>query len=112
MASIVWDGCLNNGVANADGVASIKCFEPLFHNLVAAVLFLSGVALFLLLIVGGFNFMLAGGDPKKMEKAKGTLTGALTGIIILTVAFLILTLISQFTGVPDILKFNITIIPN
>lgn len=68
---------------------------------------LSGVALFLLLIIGGYNFLFAGGDPKKMEKAKGTLTGALTGIIIVAVAFLLLQLIAQITGVKEILNFSI-----
>jgi hypothetical protein len=94
---------------NGVEVASIKCLEPLFKNILSAVAALAGVALFLMLILGGYSFLFAGGDMKKMEKAKGTLTGAIVGLVIIAVAYLIIKAISTITGVTDIETFKINI---
>jgi hypothetical protein len=97
-----WDSsCL------VDGVATFKCFEPLFTNVVQALVALLGVALFIMLVIGGFGFLLSGGDQKKLEKARGTLTAAITGVVIIIIAYLILRTISLFTGV-DVTQFSIT----
>lgn len=99
----VWDatpGCI------VDGAATIRCFEPLFENVVRALTALVGIALFVMLIVGGYGFLLSGGDQKKLEKARGTLTAAITGVVIIVVAYLILKTISLFTGV-DVTQFTI-----
>lgn len=96
-----WDpSCL------VDGVATFKCFEPLFSNVVRALTALVGVALFIMFVVGGYGFLFSGGDQKKLEKAKGTLTGAIAGVVIIVIAYLILKTITLFTGV-DVTKFTI-----
>ena len=91
----------------ASGVATIQSLETLFTNVVNVVIALSGVALLLMFIVGGFSFMFAAGDAKKMEQARATITNAIIGLIIIVAAYLILKIISVFTGLPDILKFSI-----
>ena len=91
-----------------DGVATIQCLVPLFESLVKAVVSLGGVALFLMLLVGGFNFLFSGGDPKKLEQARGTVTQALVGIIIMSLAYLILLTIQKFTGV-NVTEFSVPI---
>lgn len=88
------------------GVATVKCFESLFRNVVQTLTALVGVALFIMLVIGGFGFLFAGGDQKKLEKARGTLTAAVTGVVIIVVAYLILRTISLFTGV-DVTRFTI-----
>ncbi len=91
-----------------DGVATIQCLVPLFESLVKAVVSLGGVALFLMLLVGGFNFLFSGGDPKKLEQARGTVTQAIVGIIIMSLAYLILLTIQTFTGV-TVTEFSVPI---
>lgn len=91
-----------------DGVATIQCLVPLFESLVKAVISLGGVALFLMLLVGGFNFLFSGGDPKKLEQARGTVTQAIVGIIIMSLAYLILLTIQRFTGV-NVTEFSVPI---
>jgi hypothetical protein len=101
--AVVWSdtpGCINQGVA------TFKCFEPLFKNVVVALTALVGVALFVMLIVGGYGFLLSGGDQKKLEKARGTLTAAITGVVIIVIAYLILLTIQYFTGV-NVTQFTI-----
>ena len=91
-----------------DGAATIQCLVPLFESLVKAVVSLGGVALFLMLLVGGFNFLFSGGDPKKLEQARGTVTQAIVGIIIMSLAYLILLTIQRFTGV-NVTEFSVPI---
>jgi NADH:ubiquinone oxidoreductase subunit 6 (subunit J) len=90
-------------------VATIQSLETLFVNVIQIVVSLAGVALFLMFIVGGFSFLFSGGDQKKLEQAKGTLTAAVIGLVIIVASYLILRLISEFTGVGNITKF---VIPN
>jgi len=87
-------------------VATFQCFESLFKNVVVSLTALVGIALFIMLVVGGYGFLLSGGDQKKLEKARGTLTAAITGVVVIVVAYLILRTISLFTGV-DVTKFTI-----
>ncbi len=47
----------------------------------------AGIALFLLLIKGGFSMLTSAGDPKKTESAKGELTAAIVGFLIVITAF-------------------------
>lgn len=47
----------------------------------------AGLILFAYLIIGGFSFLTSGGDPKGMEAAKGKVTNAIVGFIIIFVAY-------------------------
>lgn len=106
---MAWSGCFES-IPNAEEVATIRCIVPLFTNLVQGVLALSGVALFVMLVVGGFNFLLSGGDPKKLEAARGTLTSAIIGIVVIVVAFLIIKTVQVFTNSStDVTQFNLNL---
>jgi hypothetical protein len=100
-----WDSCFSS-VTGAEDVATIKCLEPLFTNVVNMIVALSGVGLFLMLVIGGFNFLFSGGDQKKLEMARGTITNALMGLVLLVAAYLILKTIEIFTGV-QVTKFQV-----
>lgn len=78
-----------------------------FENLVSALLALGGIVLFVMLLLGGFKYLTAGGDPKKAEEAKKTLTYAIGGLVLLVGSFLILQLIQDITGA-NVTEFSIT----
>lgn len=103
-----WTNCFYPEVnpSQAADVASLKCIEPLIVNLIGAIVSLAGVAFFVMLLVGGFNFLFSGGDPKKLETAKGTLTYAIIGLVVIVAGFLILKTIEVFTGV-NVTNFQI-----
>lgn len=101
MNALIQSGCV------VDGVTTIQCLVPLFANVVKAVVGMGAVALFIMLLVGGFNFLFSAGDQKKLEAARGTVTQAVIGLVIMSLAYLIILTISNFTGVTDILKFSI-----
>lgn len=94
-----WDGCFATDVPGAENVATLSCLVPLFGNIVNAVVAFGGIALFIMLLVGGFNFLFSAGDPKKLESARGTISQAIVGLVIMSAAYLIVNLISTFTGV-------------
>ncbi len=88
-------------------VATIQGLECLFQNVVTVVTALAGLALFIMLLVGGISYLTSGGDPKASEKAKNTMTFAVGGLVLIIAAYLILNFISVFTGIPNLLKFTI-----
>lgn len=87
------DGCLHNGVA------TLKCLECIFQSIFNIVIRLAGIAVFIMIIIGGFQYLTAGGDPKKAESAKNTLTYAILGLALLILAWFILKFIEIFTGI-------------
>ena len=88
------------------GAATFKCLEPLFGNIVQALTALVGVAVFIMFVVGGFSFLFSGGDQKKLEKARGTLSAAVIGVVVIVSAYLILLTIKAITGV-DVTTFTV-----
>jgi hypothetical protein len=79
-------------------VATFGSLEAIFTNLVQFVVAFSGIALFIMLLVGGFSFLFSGGDPKKLEQARGTITNAIIGLIVIIGAYVIIKIIEVFTG--------------
>jgi hypothetical protein len=64
-------------------------------------LVIAGVIFLVLLIFGGFSFIVSagGGDAKKMEQGKKTLTAAATGLILIMTAYWIVQIIGIITGI-------------
>jgi hypothetical protein len=62
-------------------------------------LFIAGFLLaFLTLIMGGLNWITAGGDKTKLESARNQITNAVIGIIIVGSAYAITSLLANFFG--------------
>lgn len=102
---------LAQGIVEADpdlqAPNSFGDLNIIFENVIGAAIPLAGIVLFILLIVGGFQFITSGGDPGRAEQAKKTLTYAIGGIVVVALAFLILQVIELFTGV-TVTEFDIT----
>lgn len=89
------------------GVATIKGFERVFSNIVIVAIGFAGLALFVMLLVGGFKYLTSGGNPKAAESASKTITYAIGGLVLVALSYLILLLIGTFTGL-DLTVFRIT----
>lgn len=85
------------GVKGGEPVALFN-LDILVGNIVSALIPLGGLALFVIVITAGFKFLTSEGDPKRVGEARGTLTLAITGLILLALAYLILVVISSLTG--------------
>jgi len=87
--------------------ATFKDFEGIFENVLKIAVRLAGLAVFVMLLIGGFKYLTSGGDPEKKAQAKATITWAIFGFIILLLGWFILRFIAEFTGIPEILEFEI-----
>lgn len=94
-------------IVNNEQANTLGQLGPLFLRVVSFLIPLGGVVLFIMIVLGGFSFMTAGGDPRKAEGAKATITYAIGGIVVLALAFFIIQLIANFVGVRGILDFQI-----
>jgi len=100
-----WSGvCVDD--ANAD-VATIQGFQCLIAELLSNFLTLVGIVSFLMFIFSGIRILLSGGNAQAVEKSKNSITFAVVGLIVAVSSFVILNLISEFTGVKNILQFVI-----
>lgn len=82
-----------------DDIMTLQDFECVFGNLVGALLGFGGIIFFIMFILGGFKYITSGGDPKNAESAKKTLTGAVIGLVFVSVSYLILVIIEAVTRV-------------
>lgn len=89
-------------------IPTIKDFEIIFGNVVSVALAFAGIVLLLMLLSGGFNLITAGSEAPKAEAAKKTITYAIFGFVFVALAYLIITLLSNFTGVTGILNFSVS----
>lgn len=86
--------------------AQLSQLEDVFGNVVTSLLALGGIVLFIMLLSGGFKYLTSGGDPKAVEGAQKTLTFAIGGLVMLAGSYIILKIISTFTGA-DVTNFLI-----
>ena len=86
--------------------AQLSDLEKVFGNLVALVVSAGGLISFVMLLVGGFKFLVARGDPKAIDSARSTITWAIVGLAMIIVAWLVLLFIKELTGI-DITRFEI-----
>lgn len=84
----------------------LSAINVTFSRVVSFAIGFAGVAFFIMFIVGGFNYLTAGGNPQAAEGARKTLTYAIMGLVFIAISYLILVLIKTFTGV-DITSFTI-----
>jgi ABC-type Na+ efflux pump permease subunit len=87
-------------------VPKLSELEFIFGRIVSVVLGLSGIVFFVMLIIGGFKYLTAGGEPPQIESARKTLTYAIFGFIFVALSFLFLQIIESFTGV-NVTEFKI-----
>jgi TRAP-type C4-dicarboxylate transport system permease small subunit len=76
----------------------ISDLEAVFARVVSVAIGFAGLALFIMLLVGGFKYLTSGGNPKSAEAASKIITYAIGGLVLVALAYLILLFIETFTG--------------
>ena len=95
------------GVCVRNDVATIQGIGCMLANIFSVALTLLGIAGFIMIIYAALNMMLSGGNSQAVEKSKNTITFAVVGIILALSSFIIINLISSFTGINAIRDFII-----
>ena len=83
----------------------------LIDNIIQLIFFAAGLAFFIYLIIGGLRWITAGGDPKALDAARGRITGAIIGLIIVVAAFSIALIIESVLGIRIVSGFCFTDCP-
>lgn len=94
-------------VQKENGFAPLSELTVVFANVASVVSTLIGFVVLIMFIRGGIGYMLAQGDPKAVASARGTLTMAIIGLIVVLSAFLIINFIAGFVNIPGLGKFCI-----
>lgn len=71
-------------------------------GLIAIMFVIAGMLLLIYLLSGGYTLMTSGGDPKKMQGGKQTITNALLGFFVVFVSYWIVQLVGLIFGLTAI----------
>lgn len=93
---------------NPDAIPTLQCLESIFANSLKAIFALAGVVAFVVLVMGGFKYITAGGDEKAVGEAQKMLTGAIGGLVLVVAAYAILNILTYYIfGSNKLFNFNI-----
>ena len=76
--------------------------ESLISSLIPFIYVLAGLALLLMLSVGGFQLMMSAGDPKGVESGRNKVMYALIGFLIIFVSYWLVQILQVVFGLPKI----------
>ena len=79
-----------------------KSIGTLITELVPYITGVAGFALLIYIIIGGYQIMLSGGDPKSIAAGRSKVTNAIVGILIVFLAFGITLLVAQILGLDTV----------
>ena len=103
---------LNNTVdikdALGDQFFGYKCVMDLVFKTFDFAIIIGGIALFIMLVAGGIEYLTSGGDKAKIESAQKRITSAVIGVAIIASSFAIWKLALYFFGIdaPNICSDN------
>jgi TRAP-type C4-dicarboxylate transport system permease small subunit len=75
--------------------------------LISLLMVIAALVFFFMLIWGGIAYITSGGDKAQTEAARGRITAALIGLVIVFAAWAVITLVNALFGI-DILSLNIS----
>lgn len=79
----------------------------LLSGLITLILVVAGLLFFFMLVIGGIQWMTSGGDKAATEAARGRITAALIGLVIVFAAWAIAKLIEGVFGFNILTEFEI-----
>jgi len=86
-----WNTCLS-----PEKVATLDCVPIILQNLITFLIGFAGVVSVLLIVWAGIRFVMSEGDKEKIVNARKTLTYALVGLLLVALAFVIVTFFVNF----------------
>jgi len=90
--------CMNTQTGQEAATALPRCINQIYVWSMGVAALLA----FLMIVLGGYFIMTAGGNAEQSTKGKGFITSSLMGMVILFAAYLLLNQIN-----PDLVNFNL-----
>jgi len=78
------------GCTPSTGNSQILC---ILRNILSFILAIAFIVAVIFLVVGGFRYIVSQGNEEGVEKAKGTITNAVIGIVVIVLAWVILQVV-------------------
>jgi hypothetical protein len=98
---------ITNPVVTTKATTGLGFFQQLIPNLVTLAFVIGTIIFFFMLIIGAIQWISSGGDKAAVEAARGRITNALIGLILLFSALAVVNLIEAFFHI-NILSIDIT----
>lgn len=95
-------GTTYNPTGSSPG-AYLTTFELIISNALAVLTIVGGITFVVYFLLGGVNWITAGGKQDKIETAKGMMTNGAIGLIIILVSYALVWIIGKVLGL-DILN--------
>jgi hypothetical protein len=96
LAQKIGNPYLNTSVQNLSGESF---FSRLLSLLVTVGLVIGSIAFIFMLLIGALQWITSGGDKAQQENARGKITSALIGIIVLFAIFVIVQTVENLFGI-------------
>lgn len=88
---------------DASGAKAVSTFEVIISNILGFMTIVAALYFLLTLVTAGINWLGAGGDTGKVQKARDSITNGLIGLVLVVAAYAIAGLIGSVVGI-DILS--------
>ncbi len=99
----------------SDLASSTSAVEKILSNILVVLTIVAGISFVLYFLLGGLNWITAGGDKGKIDKAKSMMTGGAIGMIVIAVSYAITWIVGKALGIdilnPGTLLNSIKVIP-
>jgi hypothetical protein len=87
------------GYQPGDGLqGSTSAVEKLISNVLVVLTIVAGISFTLYFLLGGLNWITAGGDKGKIDKAKGMMTNGAIGLIVIVVSYAVTWIVGKALG--------------
>ena len=88
----------------ASGINKVTDLSKVMGNAITIIVTIALVVFLFMVIFGAFEWIISGGDKEKVANARNRITHALIGLLLLGLAFLIVTVVSNIIGIPVLSK--------
>ncbi|HSX58450.1 MAG TPA: hypothetical protein VLE47_04245 [Candidatus Saccharimonadales bacterium] len=97
---------MNEPIFTIPNFSGFTNLGQILQTLLTLAFFVAGVAMFFSLIIGGIQWIVAGGDPKAIDSARRRITNSLIGLIIVVAAYAIALILQQVFGISIVSGFK------
>ncbi len=77
---------------------AVGYFTQIISNIIGIMTIIAGIWFVFMFVAGGFSFLTAGGDSKKIGEATSKITSALIGLVVVVSAYALISLIGALLG--------------
>jgi hypothetical protein len=84
------------------GTANLRELGVIIARIINFLLGIVGAIAIIMIVVGGFRYIVAGGDMKATQSAKGTITFAVVGLVIVLLSVAVVNFIGSLLGVNNL----------